>query len=103
MDQMMVTQLIYRSSPRWTPDIEEFVVPLQIYYEKRSRSIRSLTRFPAEEASIQAGDVIQAVNRKPVKNVEDFVKTIEKAKGSGNLLLLVQRGQDTLFVSVTPR
>jgi hypothetical protein len=24
MDQMMVTQLMYRSSPRWTPDIEEF-------------------------------------------------------------------------------
>ena len=58
---------------------------------------------PAAEASIQSGDVIQAVNRKPVKNVEDFVKIVEKAKGSGSLLLLVQRGQNTLFAAVTPR
>ena len=48
---------------------------------------------PAAEAMIQAGDVIQAVNRKPVKNVDDFVKIVEKAKGGGSLLLLVQRGQ----------
>ena len=58
---------------------------------------------PAAEAMIQAGDVIQAVNRKPVKNVDDFVKTVEKAKGGGSLLLLVQRGQNTLFAAVTPR
>jgi len=58
---------------------------------------------PAAEASIQTGDVIQAVNRKPVKNVDDFVKIVEKAKGDGSLLLLVQRGQNTLFAAVTPR
>ena len=58
---------------------------------------------PAAEATIQVGDVIQAVNRQPVKNVDDFVKVIEKAKGGGSLLLLVQRGQNTLFAAVTPR
>jgi serine protease Do len=58
---------------------------------------------PAAEAMIQAGDVIQAVNRIPVKNVDDFVKTVEKAKGGGSLLLLVQRGQNTRFAAVTPR
>lgn len=58
---------------------------------------------PAAEASIQPGDVIQAVNRKPVKNVEDFVKIVEKARESGSLLLLVQRGQNTMFAAVTPR
>jgi serine protease Do len=57
---------------------------------------------PAAEAMIQAGDVIQAVNRKPVRNVDDFVKIVEKAKG-GSLLLLVQRGQNSLFAAVTPR
>ena len=52
---------------------------------------------PAAEAMIQAGDVIQAVNRKPVKNVDDFVKIVEKAKEGGgkSLLLLVQRGQNS--------
>jgi len=58
---------------------------------------------PAEEAMIQVGDVIQSVNRKPVKNVDDFVKIVEKAKDGGSLLLLVQRGQNTLFAAVTPK
>jgi len=57
----------------------------------------------AEEATIQVGDVIQSVNRIPVKNVEDFVKIVEKDKGKGSLLLLVQRGQNNLFAAVTPR
>jgi serine protease Do len=58
---------------------------------------------PAAEAQIQVGDIIQSVNRKPVKNVDDFVKIVEKAKGGGNLLLLVQRGQHSLFAALTPR
>jgi serine protease Do len=56
----------------------------------------------AEEAMIQAGDVIQSVNRKPVKNVDDFAKIVEKSKGNESLLLLVQRGENSLFVAVTP-
>ncbi|MHB8093158.1 MAG: hypothetical protein ACYDH8_16405 [Syntrophales bacterium] len=35
------------------------------------------------EVMPQVGDVIQTANRNPVKNVDDFVKTIEKAKGGG--------------------
>jgi len=58
---------------------------------------------PAAEAMIQVGDVIQAVNRKPVKNVDEFVNIVEKAKGGGSLLLLVQRGANSLFAAVTPR
>jgi serine protease Do len=58
---------------------------------------------PAAEAMIQVGDVIQAVNRNPVKNVDDFVKIIEKTRGDGSLLLLVQRGTNSLFAAVTPR
>jgi serine protease Do len=58
---------------------------------------------PAAEANIQVGDVIQSVNRKAVKNVDDFVKIVEKAKGGGSLLLLVQRGQHSMFVALAPR
>ena len=58
---------------------------------------------PAAEAMLQPGDVIQSVNRKPVKNVDEFVKIVEKAKGGGSLLLLVQRGANSLFAAVTPR
>ena len=58
---------------------------------------------PAENAGIQTGDVIREVNRKPIKDVEDFVQKVEKAKGPDNVLFLVQRGQNNLFAAVTPR
>jgi len=58
---------------------------------------------PAEEAGIQTGDVIQQVNRKPVKNVDDFVQKVETAKNQESILLLLQRGQNNLFAAVTVR
>jgi serine protease Do len=58
---------------------------------------------PAANAGIQTGDVIQEVNRKPVKNVEDFVQKVEKAKDQDNILLFLQRGQNNLFAAVTPK
>ena len=58
---------------------------------------------PASDAGIQTGDVIQEVNRKPVKNVEDFVQKVEKAKDKDSILLFIQRGQNSLFAAVTPK
>jgi serine protease Do len=58
---------------------------------------------PAADAGIQTGDVIHEVNRKPVKNVEDFVQKVEKAKGQDNILFFLQRGQNNLFAAVTPK
>jgi len=58
---------------------------------------------PAADAGIQAGDVIREVNRKPVKDVQDFVQKIEKAKDQNNVLLFLQRGQNNLFAAVTPK
>jgi serine protease Do len=57
---------------------------------------------PAAEAGIQRGDVIQEVNRTPVKNVEDFVQKVEKAKGQESVLLFIQRGQWNLYAAVIP-
>jgi serine protease Do len=58
---------------------------------------------PASDAGIQTGDVIQEVNRKPVKNVEDFVQKVEKAKDQDHILLFLQRGQNNLFAAITPK
>jgi len=58
---------------------------------------------PAAEANLRVGDVIQSVNRKPVKNVDEFVKIVVKAKGSETLLLLVQREKGSIFAAVKPR
>jgi serine protease Do len=58
---------------------------------------------PAANAEIQTGDVIREVNRKPIKDVDDFVQKIEKAKDQDNILLFLQRGQNNLFAAVTPK
>jgi len=57
----------------------------------------------AADAGIQTGDVIREVNRKPIKDVEEFSQKVEKAKGQNNVLFFIQRGQNNLFAAVTPR
>ena len=57
----------------------------------------------ADDAGIQRGDVIQEVNRKPVNDVEDFSRKIEQTKSQDSVLLLIQRGQNSLFAAVTPK
>lgn len=57
----------------------------------------------AADAGIQTGDVIQEVNRKSVKDVEDFSQKIAQAESQNNVLLLIQRGQNSLFAAVTPK
>jgi len=58
---------------------------------------------PAANAGIQTGDVIREVNRKPVKDVEDFVQKIEKTRVQDSVLLLLQRGQNNLFAAITTK
>jgi serine protease Do len=57
---------------------------------------------PAAKADIRSGDVIQQVNKKPVKDVEDFKQKIENAKDQETILLLIQRGESSLFAALTP-
>jgi len=57
---------------------------------------------PAAEADIRKGDVILEVDRKPVRNVEDFEQAMEKAKDRENILFLIRRGDSNLFVVVRP-
>jgi serine protease Do len=57
----------------------------------------------AEDAGIQTGDIIREVNRKPVKDVETFIQSIEQAQNQDSVLLLIQRGENNLFAAVTPR
>jgi serine protease Do len=52
---------------------------------------------PADNASLQSGDLILEVNRKPVKSVDDVKQGIEKAGNKGSLLL-VQREGKSLYV-----
>lgn len=55
---------------------------------------------PAAEAGIRKGDVILEVDRKPVKNVEEFEQTMERGKDRENVLFLIRRGDSNIFVVV---
>jgi serine protease Do len=52
---------------------------------------------------IQAGDVVQEVNRQPITSVKDFAKAAHAIKNDGSVLLLIRRGESSLFVAFTNR
>lgn len=54
-----------------------------------------------DEAGLQMGDVIQEVNRKPVKNAADY-ESAARLNGRGTALLLVNRAGNTMFVVIEP-
>jgi serine protease Do len=53
----------------------------------------------AAEAGLRPGDVIQEVNRQPVRSARDFVRAVEQA-GPRDLVALVNRGGATAFVAI---
>ncbi|MBZ5601974.1 MAG: DegQ family serine endoprotease [Acidobacteriia bacterium] len=57
---------------------------------------------PAANSGIQAGDVIQEVNRQPV-TTPDQVRSALQQSGSRPPLLLVSRGGQTFFVTIAPQ
>ena len=58
---------------------------------------------PASDTGIQPGDVIQGVNQKPVRDVDDFVAKIENAGKQENVLLLIKRGNNNLYAALTQK
>ncbi len=54
----------------------------------------------ASAAGLQQGDVIVQVNRRPVANVSEFNTAVRAGASRDSTLLLVKRGQGTLFVVV---
>ncbi len=56
----------------------------------------------AAAAGIQHGDVIEEVNRKPVHSIEEFRQALAR-RANQPVLLLIDRGGNTLFVVVQPQ
>ena len=54
----------------------------------------------AARRGLQRGDLVQEVNRHPVKTVADFEETLGKVEGEEAVLLLVRRGKMTRFVGL---
>jgi serine protease Do len=53
---------------------------------------------PAADSGLRRGDVIQEVNRQPVKNTSDFEAAMRNSKDQ--TLLLVNRQGSTMYVAV---
>lgn len=58
---------------------------------------------PAERAGLQPRDIISEVNGKAIKDVTDYNKAIVSLKEGENIVLLVRRGEYTIFQVVKPR
>lgn len=53
----------------------------------------------AAEAGVHAGDVILAVNRKDVNDPAAFNRAMDEAREKNNVVLLIQRGETTLYLA----
>jgi len=54
----------------------------------------------AAQAGIRRGDVVLALNNTEVQNLEQFTKQIQAIPAGKNVALLVQRGENTLYVPI---
>jgi serine protease Do len=64
--------------------------------------VEVLPGSPAEAAGLQSGDVIQEVNRQPVKSVQDIERSLE-TRGNLPLVLFVHRDGATVYLVLEPR
>ncbi len=55
---------------------------------------------PADDAGMQAGDLIKEVNRTPIKDLNDYNSAIQKAGRNKPVLFLVKRGTQTFYVTI---
>jgi len=54
----------------------------------------------ADDAGMEAGDIIKEVNRNPIKNIKDYQRIMDNIGKDSSILFLVKRGQQTFYVSV---
>jgi serine protease Do len=54
----------------------------------------------ASEAGLRRSDVILEINRRRIANVGDFQKTVNETKPGENLLFLIRRGGNNLFLAL---
>ncbi len=55
---------------------------------------------PAADAGLRRGDVILELNRKPIRNVSELHQLLEESKRGENLLFLISRGGNNLFLAL---
>jgi serine protease Do len=56
---------------------------------------------PAAEAGVRPGDVVQELNRQPVRTAQDFARGVDQA-ANRSLVMLVNRGGNPAYVVIEP-
>jgi serine protease Do len=55
---------------------------------------------PAEDADLRPGDIIQEINKRPVKNTDDFKEVIRKANPRDGVVLMVKRENVSFYAVI---
>jgi serine protease Do len=80
-----------------TPDIAQ-----ELGYQKSQGVVvaRVMPGGAADEAGLQAGDLIVSINSKPIANTDQFSQAMKSSMGAGKVLMLIKRGEVSQFVVV---
>lgn len=57
---------------------------------------------PAEDAGVQAGDVILKVNQHKIYSLREYRAALGRVKDSNRVLFLVRRGDDVVYIAMKP-
>jgi serine protease Do len=57
----------------------------------------------ADEAGIRRGDVIIEIDRKSIRNLDEYKKSVAAIRKGRGVLFLVRRGDNTLFLALKPQ
>jgi serine protease Do len=82
-----------------TPDIAQ-----QLGYKRTETGVVIAEVAPAsaaDEAGLQAGDVVKEVDRQPVQTAEEFERQMRRFKSGDKVALLIKRAGVTFFVPLT--
>jgi serine protease Do len=78
-----------------TPEIAQ-----QLGISERSGVLVSAVKVgsPAHEAGIRRGDIIKEIGRQPIEDLRGYSKQMARMKGKQDILMLIQREENTFFV-----
>jgi S1-C subfamily serine protease len=91
-----------RNSERGESDADRTALGISVAPDRKGLVVEDVDPDGrAADAGIRPGDVIQEVNRQPVKSVEDLRAAVRRSSDRPALLLISRQGRD-VFVTVKP-
>jgi len=84
--------------------VDEITPRLRSQYGLRDRKgvviVEVVSGSAADMAGLQPGDVVKEVNRKAIGNIGDYEKAAAKIQKGKPVLLLIKRGDQTMYVTI---